>query len=231
MRNTPTSKHTIINTASITGIIPVVGLAEMTALLQLVRISYRFGIRVIEFKHQRDFRGLRLFSWLREETRNLHDLALGVGTVLDANMAQRYIQAGADFITSPFLQNEMGVVCQRNETPWMPGCSTMQDVEQASALGAEAINLLSGNILGPEFLRQVSDRFPHIMVLPSSGVEVVENNLRGWFDAGAICVRLGDSLFPKEAIAVRDWIKVETKVYGCLTMINRIREEKTISVF
>jgi len=231
MRNPHASKHILINSASATGIIPVVGHAEITALLQLVRISYRFGIRAIEFKHQRDFRGLRLFSWLREETRDLHGLALGVGTVLDANMAQRYIQAGADFITSPFLQEAMAAVCQRNEILWMPGCSTLQDVEQASALGAEAVNLLSGNILGPDFLRQVTDRFPHIMVLPSSGVEVMENNLRGWFDAGAICVRLGDSLFPKEAIAVRDWIKVETKVYGCLTMISRIREEKTISVF
>jgi len=223
-------KDELLGTMQASGIIPVFHHPSASTLMEIISISYRCGIRVLEFTHQRDSRGLRLFSWLIEETKQFPGLTLGAGTVLDPVTAERYIHAGANFIASPFLQTKTAEVCAQHNVLWMPGCSTLEDVKQAHEHGAEAVTILSGNILGPEFLRQVHKEFPQMLLIPSSGVGLRENNLQTWFDAGAICVRLGEALFSKEAVAVRDWVKIETNLYSTLNTILRIKKSKTISI-
>lgn len=223
-------KDELISTMHSSGVIPVFHHPEANTWMEIIAISYRCGVRMLEFTHQRDSRGLRMFSWLVEEAKQFPGLTLGVGTVLDPLTAERYIQSGAGFIASPFLQPRTAEVCIQNNVLWMPGCSTVEDVQQARDQGAEAVTILSGNILGPEFLRQVNKKFPQMLLVPSSGVGLRENNLRAWFDAGAICVRLGEALFSKEAVAVRDWVKIETNLYSTLDTILRIKKSKTLSI-
>ncbi|HYG20061.1 MAG TPA: hypothetical protein VD816_14085, partial [Ohtaekwangia sp.] len=87
-----------------TGLIPVFSHLEVDLLVKIATLSYQCGIRVFEFSHLRDNRGLRLFQHLTEQTHLYPDLIFGVGTVLDATMTERYIQAGAQFIASPFMR-------------------------------------------------------------------------------------------------------------------------------
>src|SRR5688572_18854795 len=124
------------------GFLPVFYHTDVNTILHAIRVSYRCGVRVFEFLHQRDNRGLRMFSWLVEQTQNMPDLCLGAGTVLDSVMAERYIAAGAQFIASPFLRSDMAQVCGKLNTLWIPGCASQQDVVHASELGAGAVMLL-----------------------------------------------------------------------------------------
>ena len=39
----------------------------------------------------------------------------------------------------------------------------------------------------------------------TGGVKPTKENLEGWFKAGVTCVGMGSNLFPKEAIASKDW--------------------------
>lgn len=205
------------------GVVPVFYHPDVDVLINVVDICYRSGLRVFEFMHQRDNKGPRLFNYIRERISRYPEIILGAGTVLDDTMTERYIQAGAQFIASPFLRPEMAEVCHQQNILWMPGCTTIADIGRAKSLGATAIGILPGNILGPEFIRTVKKEFSDLEFIPSGITDLHPAALSKWFEAGSLCIKLGAPLFPKEAIAVKDWEIVEKAVADNLNSIHKIR--------
>lgn len=221
-----TPKDVILQIKNI-GFLPVFYHADVNTILQAIRISYQCGVRAFEFLHQRDNRGLRMFTWLVEQTSDLKDLLLGAGTVLDGVMTDRYIQAGAHFIASPFLRQDMAEVCKRTNTLWIPGCASQQDINTAHELGAKAVMLLPGNVLGPDFLRKAVIDYHGLNFVPSGGIIANEENLRQWLFAGALGVRLNDPLFEREAITIKDWSRIENNIRNVIRTIQRLRTSST----
>ena len=213
----------VINVIKSVGVIPVFYHPEVNTILQAIRTAYRCGARVFEFLHQRDNRGLRIFSWLVDETADMPDLILGVGTVLDATMTDRYIQAGAKFISSPFLRKDMAEVCHRANILWMSGCSTQTDIREARELGASMVMIIPGNVLGPDFLRRAVLEYTDLHFIPSGGVDLTEPSLRSWIHSGALAVRLGDQLFPRETVVAQEWDKIERNVRNALEQVKKLK--------
>jgi 2-dehydro-3-deoxyphosphogluconate aldolase/(4S)-4-hydroxy-2-oxoglutarate aldolase len=119
-------------------------------------------------------------------------------------MTERYIDAGAQFIASPFLRPEMGKICHERKILWMPGCTTKSDIAWAKTLGATVIGLLPANILGPEFLQSVKREYPDLQFIPS-GIWI---SIPVCLPNGTKQVTLsetGSSFVPKDAITVKDW--------------------------
>ncbi|HEY9007781.1 MAG TPA: hypothetical protein VIM75_16695 [Ohtaekwangia sp.] len=222
MHQTLTTSDELLMLLKENGVIPFFNHQDADILLQILKILDRCGCRVFEIAHPRDARGLRLFAWLAEHARNMNML-LGVGTVPDASQASRFIQAGAQFIASPFLHKDTAKVCYDHQVVWMPGCTSCDDVARARDLGAVVVSVVPGNILGPDFLREVTIAYPDLFFIPSGGVTRAENNLKRWFDAGALCVRLGESLFAKQDVAVKDWVKLEHNITKALQGIRQVK--------
>lgn len=216
-----TPKDVILQIKNI-GFLPVFYHADVNTILQAIRISYKCGVRAFEFLHQRDNRGLRMFNWLMEQTSDLHELQLGAGTVLDAVMTQRYIDAGAKFIASPFLRRDMAEVCHRTGTLWIPGCASLEDIGTAHELQATAVMLLPGNILGHDFLRKAATEYPLLHFVPSGGIVATEESMRQWHNAGAVAIRLNEPLFEREAITIKDWSRVENNIRNVVRTVQRI---------
>jgi 2-dehydro-3-deoxyphosphogluconate aldolase/(4S)-4-hydroxy-2-oxoglutarate aldolase len=216
-----TPKDVILQIKNI-GFLPVFYHADVNTILQAIRISYKCGVRAFEFLHQRDNRGLRMFNWLIEQTSDLNELQLGAGTVLDGVMTQRYIDAGAKFIASPFLRKDMAEVCHRAGTLWIPGCASLEDISTAHELNATAVMLLPGNILGPDFLRKAATEYPLLHFVPSGGIVATEDSVRQWHNAGAVGIRLNEPLFEREAIAIKDWSRIENNIRNVVRTVQRI---------
>jgi 2-dehydro-3-deoxyphosphogluconate aldolase/(4S)-4-hydroxy-2-oxoglutarate aldolase len=60
--------------------------------------------------------------------------------------------------------------------------------------------------------------------MPTGGVTTVEENLRGWFDAGVTCVGLGSQLITKDILKNKDYSGLEKKVFETLRLIKEIRK-------
>jgi 2-dehydro-3-deoxyphosphogluconate aldolase / (4S)-4-hydroxy-2-oxoglutarate aldolase len=217
------SKEDLIFQMKQIGVVPVFYHPDVDVLMHVVDISYRAGLRVFEFMHQRDNKGPRLFNYIHERIDQYPGIILGAGTVLDAVMTERYIQVGAQFIASPFLRPEMAEVCRANGSLWMPGCTTAADIERAKSLGASVIGILPGNILGHEFLASVKRDFPQLEFIPSGITDLHESSLSKWFEAGALCIKLGTPLFPKEAVNLGDWGLIEKVIFAHLKNIAKIK--------
>jgi len=207
------------------GILPVFYHPDVDALLRVVSICYDSGLRVFEFMHQRDNRGLRFFAHLTEQLDRFPGIVLGVGTVLDATMTERYIRAGAQFIASPFLRPDMGRVCDDQEILWMPGCTTAEDADLAIELNASAISVLPGNILGHEFIAPLARRYPELALLPSGVSDLRESSLSKWFESGACALKVGPQIFTKENVAASAWTVIG---HDLVELIKRIKHVQAI---
>jgi len=207
------------------GVLPVFYHPDVDVLLKIVSICYKCGLRVFEFMHQRDNRGLRYFEYLAERVNQFPDLTLGVGTVLDAVMTERYINAGAQFIASPFLRPDMADACHQYDTIWIPGCTTLAEIEKAELLGANVINILSGNVLGPEFISSMTKSHLNLQMIPSGISDLREIILRKWFEAGVLGIKLGSQVFAKEHVALKEWSAVERSLTELLKVVSKVKSE------
>lgn len=205
------------------GMIPVFYHADMDVLLHVVTICYQCGIRVFEFMHQRDNKGLRFFEHLVTQTQSFPGMIFGVGTVLDATMTERYINAGAQFIASPFLRPDMGMVCKANNKVWMPGCSAVEEIEQAKILGATAINVLPGNVLGFEFITPVAKQYPELPLIPTGISDLREASLTKWFESGVLAIKIGTQIFTKEELSAKDWSGIAQNLRELQRVIKKIK--------
>jgi len=60
--------------------------------------------------------------------------------------------------------------------------------------------------------------------MPTGGVAPTEENLKGWFGAGATCVGMGSKLISKELIKQKNFKELEIKVRETLSLIHQIKE-------
>lgn len=189
---------------------------------EVFKACYRGGVRVIEYTNRGDF-AHEIFAELSHFVKKeLPDLILGAGTIMEAPTAAQYIQMGAAFIVAPVIKSDVALLCNRRKIAWMPGASTMTEISYAEELGAEVVKLFPANIMGPDFIKALKGPMPWTSILVTGGVEPTRENLTKWFNAGAACVGMGSSLFPKELIRNKDWDQLEETTRSTLEIIRSL---------
>ena len=162
---------------------------------------YQGGLRVYEYTN-RGPEALAIFAELQQFVEaEMPDLLLGAGTIFRADDAERFIAAGADFVVSPVLDAAVGAVCQRHGLAWLPGAFTLNEVYQATQLGATVVKLFPATALTPSYVRALRGPLPDVPLLVSGGVEATASALAGWFGAGATCVSVGAQLLATGGVA------------------------------
>ena len=210
-----------------TGMIPVFYHPDAETAKQVLKACYDGGVRVFEFTNRGDFAHevfAELNKWAAKE---VPDMIVGVGSVVDAGTASLYIQLGTNFVVSPVLKEEMALVCNRRKIAWSPGCGSLNDISRAEELGAEIVKIFPGSSVGgPKFVAAVKGPCPWTSIMPTGGVEPTEENLKAWFDAGVACVGMGSNLFPKDVLAAKNWGKITELCRNTLDIIKNVRKSK-----
>lgn len=178
-----------------TPIVPVFYHAEVAYAQRILQACYAGGLRVFEFTN-RGSNAFDVFSALVPFVKeNCPDMLLGIGTIYTAEDAERFIQAGADFVVQPCLTAEVAEVCRTHGTPWLPGTMTVSEVYQATKMGAAIVKIFPGNVVGPGFVKSLRGPMPTVPLMVTGGVEPTEESLREWFQAGVNVVGMGSQLF------------------------------------
>ncbi len=120
-------------------------------------------------------------------------LAVGAGTVLSVDAAQRAMDAGATFLVAPHLDAEVVAWAAARGIPMLPGAATPTEVLAAWRAGAAAVKVFPASVLGPAFLRELRGPFPDIPLQPTGGISV--ETAGAFIEAGAIAVGIGSWLF------------------------------------
>ncbi len=150
------------------------------------------------------------------------DVIVGVGSVLNANMANRAIDAGAQFVVSPIFKSKDVKICDRMETPVMPGAFTPTEIQAAFEEGADVVKVFPANIVGMAFFKGVLAPMPHLKLMPTGGVTL--DNAGDWLKAGACAVGVGSALMDKKAIASEDYETLKNNAHRIMQSINAFRQ-------
>ncbi|MDQ0271001.1 bifunctional 2-keto-4-hydroxyglutarate aldolase/2-keto-3-deoxy-6-phosphogluconate aldolase [Cytobacillus purgationiresistens] len=123
------------------------------------------------------------------------DIILGAGTILDSETARIAILAGAQYIVSPYLEENTARLCNRYQVPYMPGIMTIEGAVKALETGADLLKVFPGELLGPKVVTAIKGPIPQANLMPTGGVSL--DNVEDWIDAGAVAVGAGGSLIGK----------------------------------
>jgi 2-dehydro-3-deoxyphosphogluconate aldolase/(4S)-4-hydroxy-2-oxoglutarate aldolase len=208
-----------------TGMIPVFYHKDIEICKKVLKACYEGGVRVFEFTNRGDF-AHEVFAELNKyAAKELPEMILGVGSIVEAGTTSLYIQLGANFIVSPVLNEDMAKVCNRRKISWSPGCGSVSEISKAEELGAEIVKIFPGSqVGGPKFVEAVKGPLSWSSIMPTGGVDTSEENLSAWFKAGVTCVGMGSQLVTKEIIEKSDYQKLTDECRKALEIIKKYKK-------
>ena len=145
------------------------------------------------------------------------DVTVGAGTVLDAEEAERTIEAGARFVVSPVVDESVIRIASEHGVASIPGTYTASEMMQAHNAGATVIKLFPCPYGGPAYVQAVLGPLPFLKIVPTHGVD--HHNADAWIAAGAYAVGFVDSLFEPGFIAGSNWEAIEQRAVDCLQVV------------
>lgn len=206
------------------GILPLYFNKDEETSVQLLRSLYSAGIRAVEYTNRGEA-ALNNFKVMRKVVDSeLEGMYLGIGTIKDGNMAQTFINAGADYIICPGLVESVAEVADKYDLLWVPGCMTPSEIIKAETLGAKMVKLFPGNILGPGFMSAIKELFPNLLFMPTGGVELDKANIEGWFKSGVCAVGMGSKLVSKDVMENKKYAELIQSTKDALEIIESLRK-------
>ena len=189
--------------------------------IEILRALYAGGVRILEYTNRGES-ALENFELLRKiADKEMSDLQLGIGTIKTKKQAKKYIEAGADFVVCPSINEEVGEVVINEKLLWIPGCMTPTEIATAENAGAEIVKLFPGNLLGPSYITSIKDLFPNLRFVVTGGVEAEESNLKAWFKSGVVGVGMGSKLVTKEVLANKDYEGLKNTTAAALQLARK----------
>lgn len=146
------------------------------------------------------------------------DLVVGAGTVLSVDQAKEAMAAGARFLVSPVVDQQVLAFCRQHDLLSIPGTFTPTEMMAAHKAGADLVKLFPGPANGPDYVRAVLGPMPFLRVFPTSGV--TEDNVAQWLAAGSFGVGFVGTLFDPKDIAGGDFAAIERRA---ARMVERVR--------
>ncbi len=207
-----------------TGMVPVFYHKDAELAKQVIKACYDGGVRAFEFTNRGDFAHEVFAECVKFAAKECPELALGVGSVVDAPTAALYIQLGACFVVGPLFNPEIAPVCNRRLVPYCPGCGSASEVGKAQELGCDLTKVFPGDVYGPAFVKGLKAPMPWSKIMVTGGVAPTKENLTAWIKAGVFCVGMGSKLFPKDKVMAHDWQYITDMCREALAYIQEARQ-------
>ena len=149
-------------------------------------------------------------------------MLVGAGTVLNTELAQKCIDAGASFLTSPGLNLKVVEFAVRNEIAILPGALTPTEVIAASDAGADFVKVFPcADVGGEKYIRALKTALPQIPLIAAGGVN--QQTATGYILAGATALGIGSDLIPPEAIQRRQAKRIRELSHRYLGFVREAR--------
>lgn len=151
------------------------------------------------------------------------ELVVGAGTVLNTKEMHLALKAGAQFIVSPTIVDEVIAYCASNKTPVFPGALTPTEVHRAWDMGASMVKLFPASLFGPSYIKALKGPLDKIKVMAVGGIS--DSNISEYFAQGADAVAFGASIVQPKLLEKNDFAKIELNLRS---FINRYLKRKHI---
>jgi len=190
------NKSDVIRRIRETGLIPVVRAESADLAMRAVAAIKAGGVTVLEVTMTVPG-AVRVIEQLAAAHGD--EAVIGAGTVLDPETAHECIEAGAQFIVSPSLNEETIDFCRGRDVAVFPGALTPTEVVRAWMAGADAVKVFpAGAVGGASYLKALKAPLPQIELVPTGGVSL--QTAADFIKAGAMALGVGADLIDPQAL-------------------------------
>lgn len=127
---------------------------------------------------------------------------VGAGSVLNPDMAQACLDAGAQFITSDRLHPALVEFAAKKEVLSFPGALTPSEVISAWEAGCDFVKVVPcAQIGGEAYIDSLHRMFPEIPLIAAGGINQLTASK--YMFAGAVALGIGRQIIPPEAVQHR----------------------------
>lgn len=185
-------------------VVPVVVINDLEDAVPLATALYNGGLRALEIT----LRTPVAVEAIKQIKQALPDAYVGTGTVIDKATFNASLEAGADFMVSPGVNDELIASASETDVPFLPGAATPSEVMQLAAKGFKFLKFFPAEAAGGvPMLKSIFGPLPQVKFCPTGGVSL--NSAPNYLTLpNVVCVG-GTWMLDKELIANKDWQAIE----------------------
>ena len=200
------------------GIVPVVVLEKTEDAVPLANALLKGGISFMEIT----FRTACAAECIEIISKDVPDMTVGAGTVLNAEQAKLAVEKGAKFIVSPGLDEETVKWALANDIPVIPGCVTPTEIMKAISLGLKVVKFFPADVYGGiKAIKALAAPFGQVKFLPTGGVS--EANLSDFTGNRSVAAVGGSWVCKKDDVLEHNWEKITALSENAVRIIKETR--------
>jgi 2-dehydro-3-deoxyphosphogluconate aldolase/(4S)-4-hydroxy-2-oxoglutarate aldolase len=200
------------------GVVPAVRVSSAEEARFAAEAVSRGGISIVEITMTVPG-AIEVISHLLKQ---IPEMVVGAGSVLDVETARRCLDAGAQFITTDGL--DLGVVefAVKQHVVVFPGTLTPTEVITAWKAGSDFVKVVPCAQLGGEsYIRALRGPLPQVPLIAAGGVNQL--TALNFILAGATALGVGRELIPSEAIRMRQAERINELARRFVSFVNNGR--------
>jgi 2-dehydro-3-deoxyphosphogluconate aldolase/(4S)-4-hydroxy-2-oxoglutarate aldolase len=162
-------QHTIFDHFYRIGVIPVIEIESIQHARPLAEALLEGDLPVAEIT----LRTEAALDAIGLIARDVNGIIVGAGTVINREQARAACEAGAQFLVSPGLVEEVVVWAQENQTPILAGAVTPTEMIRAINMGLNILKFFPAEAVGGlPAIKAMSDPFPQLSFIPTGGIRL-----------------------------------------------------------
>lgn len=186
------------------GIIPVIKINDAEKAVPLARALCAGGLPAAEVT----FRTPAAAEAIRRIRAEVPEVCVCAGTVLNAETAERAVEAGAEAVISPGTNPAVVKWCLEMGVPVIPGCATPTEVEACMRMGLDFVKLFPAEVVGGvAMLKALAGPYSHMAFMPTGGVSP-ENAAAYLAQKNVVCCG-GSWMVPEKLLESGDFAAIE----------------------
>lgn len=207
------TKATLLEELLASKIVAIIRLSSSQPIQELAKALHRGGVKAIEITMGTP-NALEEINKLSQ----IEGVIPGVGSVIDAKIAQAAIEAGAQFVVTPISKPEVIQMAHQFDKPILSGAMTPSEILQAYEWGADVVKLFPAANFGLSYFKAVKAPMPHLPIMPTGGITL--ENASEWIASGAVCLGVGSTLVNKQLIADKDFESITAIAKAMIKAVN-----------
>ncbi|WP_405737681.1 bifunctional 4-hydroxy-2-oxoglutarate aldolase/2-dehydro-3-deoxy-phosphogluconate aldolase [Streptomyces sp. NBC_00028] len=185
-------------------VVPVVVIEDASDAVPLARALVAGGLPAIEVT----LRTPAALDAVRAIAADVPDAVVGTGTVVTPEQVTASVAAGARFLVSPGWTDVLLEAMRASGVPFLPGVSTASEVVALLERGVREMKFFPAQAAGgTAYLKSLAGPLPQARFCPTGGIGAA--NAPEYLSLPNVGCVGGTWMLPADAIAARDWARVE----------------------
>ena len=200
------------------GVVPVVVLEDAAQAVPTARALLKGGITAMEIT----FRTAAAKESIANVAREVPEMTVGAGTVINVEQLRDAVEAGAEFIVSPGSDEEVIAEAVKLGVPITPGVVTPSEIMLGLKLGIRVFKFFPAESFGGlKTIKALSGPFPQIKFIPTGGVN--QANAPEYFKNPKILAVGGSWMVTKDMVVSGDFDGITEKSAAATALFRELR--------